>query len=91
MSRTRSSFTTSLEDGVAILIDLDGEVSVTNDAENVVREVYDQTRCTRIIYRDTQNDWDELKFEVNSQGEAEFKTFSPVDAKLAEELNLHAR
>lgn len=42
-------------------LDLPGRRSVTNDAERVVREIYATHGNVRIIYRDTQGDWDELE------------------------------
>lgn len=41
------------------LVDLNGPVSVTNDAENVFAEVYKEGH--RIIYRDSMGCWDEIK------------------------------
>lgn len=93
MSRTRSAFTTALsEDGsVAIVVDINGEVSVTNDAEAVVREVYNQhPGVERIVYRDSDRQWDELTFEVVG-GQAVFRKFSSIDAELSRSLDLHAR
>jgi len=46
------------------IIDLDiGGKSVTNDAENVVKELNIKYPGRRIIYRDTMNRWDELVHE----------------------------
>ena len=42
------------------IIDLDGPVSVTNDAEAVVEYLLVQFPNTRIAYRDTMGNWDEL-------------------------------
>lgn len=41
----------------------DGEISVTNDAENVVKELHNRYPGARIIYHDTDNNWDELKHD----------------------------
>jgi hypothetical protein len=93
MAKTRSAFTTALsEDGtVAILVDINGEISVTNDAEAVVRAVFDaHPKIQRIVYRDSDRQWDELVFEVRD-GRAEFCKFSSIDADLARDLDLHAR
>lgn len=49
----------SLEQIIRI-VDLDEGMSVTNDAENVVREVNAQRPGYRILYRDTMGNWDEL-------------------------------
>lgn len=92
MARTRSQFTTDYsEDGTtAILVDLNGDLSVTNDTEQVVSVVFDRRPVSRIVYRDSDRCWDELKFDIKD-GKAIFRGFAPVDAKLAEELDLHAR
>jgi hypothetical protein len=92
MAKTRSSFTTDYsEDGkIAILVDLNGDLSVTNDAEQVVQVVYDRRPVERIVYRDFDRCWDEIIFAV-VDGRAEFRKFESVDAKLAEELNLVSR
>lgn len=38
----------------------DGRMSVTNDAENVVREVAKSFPGRRVVYRDSDGNWDEL-------------------------------
>jgi hypothetical protein len=44
-----------------ILVDRDGPVSVTNDAENVVAYVLERyLKKPRILYKDTDGEWDEL-------------------------------
>lgn len=44
--------------------DLDlGRMSVTNDAENVVRSVNNDYPRRRIIYKDSSGQWDELVHE----------------------------
>jgi hypothetical protein len=45
---------------VVHIVDLGVGRSVTNDAENVVEEVNRQYPARRIIYRDTDGQWDEL-------------------------------
>ncbi len=93
MSKPRSAFTTTLsaDRATAILVDLNGEVSVTNDAEAVVQSVYNaHPEIERIIYRDSARQWDELVFEV-VEDRAEFRKFASVPAQLAEELNLISR
>lgn len=48
--------------GVIFIRDLDqGGVTVTNDAEAVVEEVHKLHPGKRIVYRDTDGDWDELR------------------------------
>lgn len=57
------------------LSNLTGSVSITNDAENVVtwfREIYGNG--IRIVYRDTDNEWWELVWELHISGiEVSFK------------------
>ena len=45
---------------IVFIVDNDGPVSVTNDAEAVCRFLDDHYPSHRIVYRDTQGDWDEL-------------------------------
>lgn len=60
----RANFSTRIDKANrrVLLRDLDGLVSITNDAETVVRYVLDELEDTsfRIYYRDTNGDWDEL-------------------------------
>jgi hypothetical protein len=58
---------------VVWLVDHDGAVSITNDAENVVRDVNRSHPGYRIIYRDTDGNWDELKHTAG-----EFQSFAPA-------------
>lgn len=51
----------STDDDFVFLVDLNlGNLSVTNDAENVVEAVARKHGSKRIIYRDSQGDWSEL-------------------------------
>ena len=43
------------------ILDEDGPLSVTNDAERVVAELFKTYGDRRIIYRDTDGNWDELQ------------------------------
>lgn len=52
-----------------------GTMSVTNDAENVVAMVAEHYRNRRIMYRDTNGQWDEL---VHDNGR--FIRFAPGNA-----------
>lgn len=61
------------------LIDLDDGMSVTNDAENVVAEVFNAYPNRRIVYRDTMGCWDEL---VHNHGI--FTGFAPINGDLPE-------
>jgi hypothetical protein len=59
------------------IVDLDVGKSITNDAENVVEQVAKEYPGHRIIYRDTQGQWDEL---VHNDGE--FVGFAPYHEEL---------
>jgi len=56
------------KNGIAFIEDLDGPVSVTNDAERVFMEVMALTpraysdRPTRVVYRDTEGEWWEIVY-----------------------------
>lgn len=45
---------------VIFIVDEDGPLSVTNDAEGVVAELHEALPGFRVVYRDTEGDWDEL-------------------------------
>lgn len=53
---------------------VDGSRSVTNDAENVVKELHNKFPGDRIIYRDTCANWDELRHD----GRGNFLGFAPA-------------
>jgi hypothetical protein len=60
----RAAFTlVHLPGEVTLLRDLDGDVSVTNDAEAVVAYVIHHYGPRRILYRDTDGRWDELRHD----------------------------
>ncbi len=51
------------ERGIVFIEDLDNGMSVTNDAENVWRRVYDEKwakTVMRLVYKDTQGEWWEM-------------------------------
>lgn len=48
---------------IVYIVDLDGPLSVTNDAEYVVRTLDNMYHNFRIIYQDTMGNWDELKHD----------------------------
>lgn len=52
----------------------DGVISVTNDAENVVKELHCRYPGFRVIYQDTEGEWDELKHD----GLGTFTGFAPA-------------
>lgn len=59
----KSDYTYTVYDGLIQIIDLDkGRASVTNNIENVVREICDKEQLQAdqymIIYRDSEGDWD---------------------------------
>ena len=61
----RSSYSVVKVDPAAKVVwivdeDLDGSKSVTNDAEKVCEELNRQYPLHRIIYRDSDKNWDEL-------------------------------
>lgn len=73
----------SITDDIITIRDLDGLVSVTNDAENVVKEVIrcrgernDKGKPWRIQYYDTMGNLDELMHEEGS-----FRGFRPVQTE----------
>lgn len=99
MPRSRAAFTTSVEGVTALLIDLDGESSITNDAEAVVTAVYERHRVQRILYRDTEKQWGELKFSIMGPDpkkpaairRVKFDGFAPVSAEDQEKFMLSMR
>jgi hypothetical protein len=72
MKRSNYSISRVTEDRVFIIDENDGALSVTNDAENVVRELNGAYPGKRIIYRDSMLQWDEL---IHRDGE--FVDFAP--------------
>jgi YD repeat-containing protein len=64
MAFNRSHWHTLAYDGARRLVWIvdedDGAVSVTNDAEAVVAELYQRHPACRFIYRDSMGNWDEL-------------------------------
>lgn len=65
--------------GTVYIVDEDGPVSVTNDAENVVEYINKTYPNMRIIYCDTDGHWDEL---VHRDGV--FQAFEPIGTFLRE-------
>lgn len=64
-------------DTKVFIVDCDGQMSVTNDAEAVVAYVNAWHPGKRIIYRDTMGQWDELK-HTNGR----FDGFAPYNEEL---------
>jgi len=81
----RCAYGIQFADGACLVTDLDtGSVSVTNDAERIVPFLlwaYGYYR--RIIYRDSEGHWDEMKHD----GKA-FTGFAPIDAETRERYRL---
>lgn len=63
MSRAKFYYTVIPELKAVFLRDLDGKVSVTNDAEYVTREITRNHLGYRLFYKDTNNCWDELLYD----------------------------
>lgn len=61
-------------DVVLLMDDDDGGMTVTNDAEAVVRAVLREYPGKRIIYRDTERRWDELRHNGSK-----FTGFAPLN------------
>lgn len=71
MARVRASFEViRVTDSAVYLEDMDGPVSITNDAEAVSQYVFEKHGDVRIFYIDTQKARDEL---VHTKGR--FNTF----------------
>jgi hypothetical protein len=56
-----------------------GQMSITNDAEGVVAHVHKLFPDRRIIYKDTEGRWDELK-----HNHGKFTNFAKYDGDLPE-------
>jgi len=64
--RSRSNYSTVAIDHEFVYIqDCNGPVSVTNDAEAVVMELVDAYPGKRIMYEDSDGQWDELVHDGN--------------------------
>lgn len=67
---------------IVFIVDLDnGGLSVTNDAENVVKACIKLYNGKRIVYRDSMNNWDELEHDG-----AKFTGFSHFTGKMPPSL-----
>lgn len=79
MRISKSDYIFSMESDVIMIEDLNlGRMSVTNDAENVITELYnqygDQIKKYPIIYKDSEGIWDGLEpvWGVNSCTDVNF-------------------
>ena len=81
----RARYSARLEGELILVLDLysdaDPTMSVTNDAETVVRECVADHGNYRIVYRDTEGQWDEL---VHVDGT--FRSFAPIDEGTRREI-----
>lgn len=62
----RASYSTEIRDEFVLVIDHDQGKSVTNDAENVIADLYRAGLLAtgrRVLYRDTDGRWDELRYD----------------------------
>lgn len=78
-TKPRAEFEALLIQDVLLIIDLNGPVSVTNDAEAVIpaaRNLLGAPASARVVYRDSTNRWDELLCHPDGS----FKDFAPIKA-----------
>jgi hypothetical protein len=87
-ARRGRSWTYHLEDGFVVVADLGTGMSVTNDAERVVQSLAAEVplKGKRIIYRDTEGRWDELRHQGGR-----FSHFHALGATSAAEAMVLAR
>ena len=72
---TRAKYTyVGGNDTTVYIADLNIGMSVTNDAEGVVEDVINRFGSKRIVYRDSDGRWDELKHNGR-----EFTDFGPAE------------
>lgn len=68
------------------IVDLDlGNISVTNDAEYVYLEIYNNFPGKRLIYRDTLGNWDEIVITNDNQRKINFLYYTgpvPDESKI---------
>ena len=83
-NRSHYSIHAITADSVAIIDRNDGAKSVTNDAEEVVKDlIADYGRGRRFFYRDSAGDWAELKHDGY-----QFTGFAPLSNEEREANNL---
>jgi len=73
-NRRSSYYVDRVTDDAVYIIDMDQGKSVTNDAENVVLDIYLEYGNRRIIYKDTDGRWDELLHDKGT-----FTGFGPLN------------
>lgn len=58
---------TAVRDGIIYLRDLDGPVSITNDAEAVYAAVRANIGPLRVVYEDSYGEWAEIVLQPNGR------------------------
>lgn len=83
-SGVRASFTVEHKDEFVVVVDMSGmgtvAMSVTNDAENVVRFLFHEgvlNPSARLLYRDASGRWDEMRHD----GRGAFQGFALLGPK----------
>ena len=72
-----------VEEDRIFIADLDlGNRSVTNDAENVYQEIQNHFPGKRLIYRDSEKNWDEISILNNDP--SHYLWFKPYDEHIPE-------
>lgn len=85
----RSTYSYSIEDGIACIIDHDHGRSVTNDAENVISDLLKSglnLDAMPVIYRDTAGTWDQLV--VENDRFSGFRTINKESKEAAKQMAL---
>jgi hypothetical protein len=78
-NKLRAVYSRSVHGNVIAIIDHDDGKSVTNDAENVIRDLeanFDLSKY-RVIYRDTRGIWDEMLVDRTGR----FAGFSSINER----------
>lgn len=86
----KSDYNWKINDDILIIEDLNlGRMSVTNNAEGVINEIYDQLGSNlhncHIIYKDSEGVWDQLvpSWGVNECVEVSFKYLGETNLETA--------
>ena len=87
---SRSDYNWGIKEGILVIEDLNlGRMSVTNNAEGVINEIYSQIGAQLhnldIIYKDSEGIWDQLipSWGVNECVEASFKYLGETNLEIA--------
>jgi len=86
----RSDYNWGIKEGILVIEDLNlGRMSVTNNAEGVINEIYSQIGAQLhnldIIYKDSEGIWDQLipSWGVNECVEVSFKYLGETNLEIA--------